>query len=120
MLFPRRAGKPKARAAVIGVPKPQRLLTPAPLLSLQSGDASADEMKAVTAGTRVTRGAVMPIRKAAPVIERVAVTADMKAAKAYATLRQERTNARLVGVRAKKKEEKEKEEKAAEAAGGAK
>lgn len=65
-------------------------------------------MKAVV-NARVTRGAVLPIRKAAPVIERVAVTADMKAAKAYATLRQERTNARLVGVRAKKKEEKEKE-----------
>ena len=56
---------------------------------------------------------MLPIRKAAPAIEHVAVTADMKANKAYATLRVERMNARLVGVRAKKKAEAEKEEKAA-------
>lgn len=80
---------------------------------LQNGDATAEEVKAVSDSNRVIRGAVLPIRKPVPVVESVAVTADMKANKAYATLRLERMNARLVGIRAKKKAEAEKEEKAA-------
>lgn len=56
---------------------------------------------------------LLPITKAAPKIESVTVTAEMKATKAYATLRLERMNARLVGIRAKKAAEAEKEKEQA-------
>ncbi|GAB4814719.1 hypothetical protein N2152v2_001765 [Parachlorella kessleri] len=74
VVFPRRAGKPKA------------------------GDASAEELKAVAQ----LSGPVLPVTRAAPALEKVAITAEMKAEKAYHTLRTERMNARLVGVRAKR------------------
>ena len=58
-------------------------------------------------------GALLPITKPAPESALVTVTAEMKSARAYATLRQERTNARNVGRRAKKAQEAEKEAAAA-------
>ena len=51
------------------------------------------------------KGAVMPITKEAPKLESVALTEEMKAFKAYATLRLERMNARMVGIRAKRAKE---------------
>lgn len=74
VLFPRRANKPKA------------------------GDSSAEELKAVAQ----LKGALLPITAAKPALEKVAVTADMKKERAYATLRVERMNARLAGMRAKR------------------
>ncbi|KAF8058400.1 RPL13 [Scenedesmus sp. PABB004] len=74
VVFPRNAKKPKAM------------------------DASADECKTATQ----LKGAVMPITKAAPKLEKVTITAEMKAAPAYAKLRVERMNVRLAGVRAKR------------------
>ena len=74
VVFPRRANKPKA------------------------GDASAEELKTAAQ----LKGALLPITKTAPVLEKVAITDAMRAEKAYATLRLERMNARLIGVRAKR------------------
>ena len=75
----------------------------------KAGDSSAAECAAATQLT----AALLPITKAAPVIESVTVTAAMKATKAYATLRVERMNTRMVGIREKKAKEaaKEAEEK---------
>lgn len=84
MLFPRVANKPKA------------------------GDSSAADLKAAQ---QLTTKAVMPITKAKAAVEMVAVTADMKSAKAFATLRLERMNQRRAGVRAKRAAEAEKAEK---------
>ncbi len=110
MLFPRRSGKSKvstlARALCAATPGAARSHG---MPSSQHGDASAEELKAATQ----LKTALLPIRKAAPVIESVAVTADMKANKAYATLRLERMNARMVGIRAKKAADAEKEKEAA-------
>ena len=76
----------------------------------KAGDSSAAECAAATQLT----AALLPISKAAPVIESVTVTAAIKATKAYATLRVERMNTRMVGIREKKMKEaaKEAEEKA--------
>lgn len=104
VVFPRRARKTKVRAPGLAAP-----CCVAHLWHLQNGDASAEELKAATQLT----SELQPIRKAAPVIASVAVTAEMKANKAYATLRLERMNARMVGIRAKKAAEAEKEKEAA-------
>jgi large subunit ribosomal protein L13e len=74
VVFPRRANKPKA------------------------GDASPEDLKAVAQ----LKGTLMPISKAATALEKVAVTEEMRTNKAYATLRLERMNARMVGIRAKR------------------
>jgi large subunit ribosomal protein L13e len=74
VVFPRRAGKPKA------------------------GDAPAEALAAATQH----KGALLPYTKAAPAVETVKVTAEMKAAQSYATLRLERMNARLQGMRKKR------------------
>jgi len=66
-------------------------------------DVSVEDAKTATQH----KGTILPISKAAPTLEKVAITADMKAAPAYAKLRIERMNARLVGVRAKKAKEAE-------------
>lgn len=77
VVFPRRANKPKA------------------------GDASAEELKA----TEQLKGKVMPIVRTKPALEKVAITEEMRAEKAYATLRLERMNARMQGIRKKRAEE---------------
>ncbi len=74
VVFPRRANKPKA------------------------GDASAEELKTAAQ----LKGTLMPITKAAVAVEKVAITEAMRAEKAYATLRLERMNKRMVGIRAKR------------------
>lgn len=66
VLFPRRANKPKA------------------------GDSAAADLKAAAQLT----GAVLPIRPAAPTVEFVTITPELKAFKAYAQLQQERSNVR--------------------------
>eukprot|EP00889_Picochlorum_renovo_P003536 jgi/Picre1/30566/NNA_005928.t1 len=83
VVFPRRANKPKA------------------------GDASADELKAV----EQLKGKVMPIVAEKPALEKIAITDEMRAEKAYATLRLERMNARMAGIRKKRAEEEEATEK---------
>ena len=88
VVFPRKAGKPKA------------------------GDADAAALAAVSQAA----GPLLPIvGKPAPKLEKAALTADMKAAKAYYTLRLERTNAKQAGARKKRAED-----EAAEAAAAAK
>ena len=83
VVFPRDAKKPKA------------------------GDASAEEQQtAAQAKGRV----LLPIKTAATKLETVAITADMKAAPAYAKLRIERVNAKFVGIRAKRAADGEKKE----------
>jgi len=74
VVFPRRAGKPKA------------------------GDAAAEELQTAAQ----LKGKLLPISKPAAALEKVAVTADMKKERAYAVLRVERLNARMAGVRAKR------------------
>lgn len=74
VLFPRRAGKPRA------------------------GEASAEELAAVAQLT----GPVLPLTHTKPKLELVKLTAEQKAATAYATLRLERMNVRMAGVRAKR------------------
>eukprot|EP00887_Chlorella_sp_A99_P006840 scaffold2.g6840.t1 len=77
VLFPRRAGKPKA------------------------GDAAPEEL----ATAAQLKGALLPGKAEKAALEKVAITAELKAAQAYATLRVERMNKRLRGVRAKRAEE---------------
>ena len=78
VLFPRKAGKPK------------------------KGDSTAEEC---ATATQYAGSDVMPLTKEAPELEMVSVTSDMKNFGAYAKLRIERANARLVGIRAKRAEE---------------
>lgn len=69
----------------------------------KKGDAAPAE----TAAATQLSGAIMPIaKKAAAKVELVELSAELKAATAYKSLRQERTNARLVGIRKKKAAEK--------------
>ncbi|XP_047956503.1 60S ribosomal protein L13-1-like [Salvia hispanica] len=74
---------------------------------VKAGDSSPEEL---ATATQVT-GPFLPIVSEKPAIELVKVTEDMKSFKAYDKLRLERTNARHVGVRAKRAAEAEKEEK---------
>ena len=79
---------------------PRRRVTKAKAASAKTkgGDASAAQV----AAAKQLSSSLLPITKAAPVIESVKVTAEMKAIKAYQTLRVERMNARMVGIRAAK------------------
>lgn len=71
----------------------------------KKGDSAPAETDAAMSTQLV--GAVLPIAgKAAKKVELVALTEELKSATAYRSLRQERTNARLVGRRAKKAAEK--------------
>ncbi|CAI5978031.1 unnamed protein product [Closterium sp. NIES-65] len=83
VVFPRRSKKPKA------------------------GDASAEELAAAVQHV----GAVLPIVRPAKDVPLEAVTEELRSVKAYETLRQERTKARLEGIRKKRAADKEKEEK---------
>ena len=73
----------------------------------KAGDASAEEQQ--TAAQLKSR-ALLPIKKAPFKLETVAITADMKAAKAYSKLRIERVNAKYVGIRAKRAADGDKKE----------
>lgn len=72
----------------------------------KKGDSAPAETDAAISTQLV--GTVMPIagKAASKKVELVTLTAELKAATAYRSLRQERTNARLVGRRAKKAAEK--------------
>lgn len=83
VIFPRRAGQPKA------------------------GDSAPEELATATQ----VQGDYMPIVGEKPTVELVKVTDEMKAFRAYAKLRLERTNKRHAGARLKKAAEAEKEEK---------
>ncbi|KAG6548514.1 hypothetical protein Mapa_010002 [Marchantia paleacea] len=74
---------------------------------VKAGDSTAEELASVTQ----LQGPVLPIVNERSAVELVPITAEMKNAKAYAKIRLERMNARLVGVRKKKAAEAEKEEK---------
>jgi large subunit ribosomal protein L13e len=77
VVFPRRSKKPKA------------------------GDATAEELQKADQCTTT----LAPITKPAVAPEFVALTADMKATKAYGKLRVERMNKRQMGMRKKRAEE---------------
>ena len=77
VVFPRRANKPKA------------------------GDSTAEECKAASQFA----GKLMPVTAAKPVLEKIAITDAMKAESAYATLRLERMNKRMAGMRKKRAED---------------
>ena len=81
VVFPRKAGKPKA------------------------GDAADAKAGSVAQA----RGALLPITRAAPALATAAV--DASGPRAFYTLRLERTNARLAGMRKKRAEDAEAEEK---------
>ena len=68
---------------------------------IRKGESTAEECKLATQ----LRGPVMPIKNETPVIEYREITADEKKFKAFATLRKARTDARLVGIRAKRAKE---------------
>ncbi|KAF5203730.1 60S ribosomal protein L13-1, partial [Thalictrum thalictroides] len=72
-----------------------------------AGDSSPEEL---ATATRV-QGSYMPIVQEKPTFELVKPTAEMKAFKAYAKLRIERTNEKHFGARLKRAAEAEKEEK---------
>jgi large subunit ribosomal protein L13e len=82
LVFPRRSKKPKA------------------------GD-STEDPKSVAQ----LKGALLPATKAAPAVETVAVTEEMKAERAYYRLRLERTNAKHLGKRTKRAADAEAAEK---------
>ncbi|KZV41078.1 hypothetical protein F511_14054 [Dorcoceras hygrometricum] len=73
----------------------------------KAGDSTPEELATATQ----VAGPYLPIAREKPTVELVKVTEDMKSFKAYNKLRLERTNARHVGVRAKRAAEAEKEEK---------
>ncbi|KAL6547267.1 60S ribosomal protein L13B [Orobanche minor] len=87
--------------------KAKLVVFPRRALKFKAGDSSAEEL---ATATQIT-GPFLPIVSEKPAIELVKVTQDMKSFKAYDKLRLERTNARHIGVRAKKVAEAEKENK---------
>ena len=105
----RRARHPQENAKRLKAYKAKLVLFPRRSRKPKAGDSAAEELSVAAQ----LKAKLLPITKAAPVIQSVAVTAEMKAAKAYATLRLERMNARMVGIRAKKAAEAEKEREAA-------
>ncbi|XP_030376772.1 60S ribosomal protein L13 [Scaptodrosophila lebanonensis] len=68
---------------------------------IRKGESTVEECKLATQ----LRGTVMPIKNEKPVIEFREITSDEKKFKAFATLRKARTDARLVGIRAKRAKE---------------
>ncbi|PIA58679.1 hypothetical protein AQUCO_00500552v1 [Aquilegia coerulea] len=73
----------------------------------RAGDSSPEELATATQ----VQGSYMPIVQEKPTFELVKPTAEMKAFKAYAKLRIERTNEKHFGARLKRAAEAEKEEK---------
>nr|ABR18061.1 unknown [Picea sitchensis] len=74
---------------------------------LKAGDSSQEELATATQ----VQGTYMPISQEKPSVDIIKVTDEMKNFKAYAKLRVERMNKRLVGARMKKAAEAEKDEK---------
>lgn len=67
----------------------------------KAGEAPSSDLKSVAQ----LKGTVMPITKESAPLEKIAITSDMKAEKAYATLRMARMNKRMAGIRKKRAEE---------------
>ena len=68
---------------------------------IAKGESTVEETKLATQ----LKGKLMPITKEVPEIEVRPVTAEEKKFKAFATLRKHRTDARMVGIRAKRAKE---------------
>jgi len=73
----------------------------------KKGEASPAEQAAATQ----YMGAPLPLAKAAPDVASMKVTAELKATMCHSQIRVARTDAKLVGLRAKAKKEKEEAEK---------
>ncbi|KAL1565467.1 60S ribosomal protein L13B [Salvia divinorum] len=87
--------------------KAKLVVFPRRVRKFKAGDSTPEELATATQ----VSGAYMPIVSEKPAMDLVKVTEEMKSFKAYDKLRLERTNARHVGVRAKRAAEAEKEEK---------
>ncbi|KAK3237068.1 60S ribosomal protein L13 [Cymbomonas tetramitiformis] len=87
--------------------KAKLLLFPRNLKKPKNGDSTAEELQTADQ----LAGVILPTTKAAPAVEFVALTEEQKNAPAYAKLRLERMNARMIGIRKKRAEEAEKEAK---------
>jgi len=87
--------------------KAKLVVFPRTARKLKAGDSSPEELATATQ----VQGKYLPITKEKPSLELVKVTDEMKNFNAYAKLRVERMNKRLVGVRLKKAAEAEKDEK---------
>jgi len=87
--------------------KAKLVVFPRTARKLKAGDSSPEELATATQ----VQGKYMTITQEKPSLELVKVTDEMKNFKAYAKLRVERMNKRLVGVRLKKAAEAEKDEK---------
>jgi len=87
--------------------KAKLVVFPRSARKLKVGDSSQEELATATQ----VQGSYMPISQEKPSVEIIKVTDEMKNFKAYAKLRVERMNKRLVGVRMKKAAEAEKDEK---------
>jgi len=87
--------------------KAKLVVFPRSARKLRAGDSSQEELATATQ----VQGSYMPISQEKPSVEIIKVTDEMKNFKAYAKLRVERMNKRLVGVRMKKAAEAEKDEK---------
>ncbi|KAF6167982.1 hypothetical protein GIB67_020552 [Kingdonia uniflora] len=87
--------------------KKKLVVFPRRVNKFKAGDSTPEEL----ANATQVQGSFMPITREEPSFELVKVTEEMKNFKAYGKLRIERTNARHVGIRAKRAAEAEKEEK---------
>ncbi|KAG6425621.1 hypothetical protein SASPL_116064 [Salvia splendens] len=87
--------------------KAKLVVFPRRVRKFKAGDSTPEELATATQ----VSGAYMPIVSEKPAMDLVKVTEEMKSFRAYDKLRLERTNARHVGVRAKRAAEAEKEEK---------
>ncbi|EYU45361.1 hypothetical protein ABFS82_06G011200 [Erythranthe guttata] len=87
--------------------KAQLVVFPRRNNKFKAGDSTPEQLATATQ----VSGPILPIVHEKPSVELVKVTSEMKSFKAYDKLRLERTNARHVGVRAKRAAEAEKEEK---------
>uniref|UniRef100_A0A0C9RU87 60S ribosomal protein L13 n=1 Tax=Wollemia nobilis TaxID=56998 RepID=A0A0C9RU87_9CONI len=87
--------------------KAKLVVFPRSARKIKAGDSSSEELATATQ----VQGTYMPIIQEKPSVELVKVTDEMKSFKAYAKLRVERMNKRLVGTRMKRAAEAEKDEK---------
>uniref|UniRef100_A0A0D6R217 60S ribosomal protein L13 n=1 Tax=Araucaria cunninghamii TaxID=56994 RepID=A0A0D6R217_ARACU len=87
--------------------KAKLVVFPRTARKFKAGDSNAEELAAATQ----VQGTYMPIVQEKPSVELVKVTDEMKSFKAYAKLRVERMNKRMVGTRMKRAAEAEKDEK---------
>ncbi|KAL3650617.1 60S ribosomal protein L13B [Castilleja foliolosa] len=87
--------------------KAKLVVFPRRVRKFKNGDSTPEELATATQ----VAGAYLPIVGEKPTVELVKVTDELKSFRAFDKLRLERTNARYVGVRAKRAAEAEKEEK---------